>query len=173
MLSVKRQNGQNGSCPFCLFLILTVIFLLIAVFFLRNVLNDSSSQNLRIVDEYGKQILVISEVEEFQLVHTHSVAKTPVVDYYEIRDRNTIVQTRMDYYSYGAGLPTNGRGDYQIIDGAMVVDDLSEEHSEIRIRVGRVSEQHLVVNEETIYLKDLAMPGEGLILKPEPRKIFR
>ena len=171
MSSVKRQNGQNGFCPFCL-LILALIFLLITVFFLRNA-DGSSSKNLQIVNENGKKVLQITKVDDFQLVHTHSVAKTPVIDYYSIKDRNTIVQTRVDSYSYGAGLPTNGKGNYQIIDGAMVFDDLYVEHSEIRIRVGRISEQHLIVNEETIYLKDLAHPGEGLILKPESGKIFR
>ena len=111
-------------------------------------------------------MLSIAGVDKFQLAYTHSVARTPVKEYYEIQYPNLIIQTRMDYHSYGAGLPTKSSQNYQLIDGAIVIDGMANEHSEIPVRVGRVSEQKIVFNEKSIPLIDLAKPGKLLIIKP-------
>jgi hypothetical protein len=167
----QRQKNYrlNKFCPMLLyFLIIIILIALFIIFFI------SKTPCLKIVAEDNSELLTKKDVWEFQITHIHSVAKSLVKDFYEIHDFSIINQNRMEYHDYGAGLPTNNMdGNFQIADGKMVLTGLNYEFPEIRIMVGRYSDQKIIFTNETIALKDIANPGQMVILKPGKKlKIF-
>ncbi len=159
----KKKNWfLDKVCPMLLyFLNLLFIVSLFLIFLLSPV------SYLRIANKDNQELFSKKNVSEFQITHIHSVAKSLVKDFYEIHDYSSIIQNRMEYHDYGAGLPTAiDNGNFQIINETMVLSDLNYEFNEIRIMVGRYSDQKIVFTDEIITLSEIADPGQLLILKP-------
>lgn len=95
---------------FKLILIILVLFIFFTLFY--------SLQNevtiLRVVESRDENLIWerrIINKNSFVIKYLHSVAKTEVKEFFEIRD-GEIILTATEYQSYGAGLPVNTRGQY-------------------------------------------------------------
>ena len=79
------------------------------------------------------------------LEYTHSVEKTRVYDGYRV-DGETLVNTRMEFESYGWGLPA--RVDVTTVNGTFVYDpeEPITELTELSVSPGRIADHTLIVD---------------------------
>lgn len=90
------------------------------------------------------------------LRYTHSVERTPVVDGYEVRG-DRLVMVRMEFASYGAGLPA-GAAVNRTADGAFVFDPPGA-YRELYVRPGHVAGHVLDVGGVRVDLVALSDAG--------------
>lgn len=104
--------------------------------------------------ETGERLLVdpVSENTTVALEYTHSVEKTRVLDVYAVRD-GTFVMTRMEFESYGAGLPA--RANVAVENGTFVFDP-DGSYEELYVKPGSVANHRLHVGSRTYNLVELS-----------------
>ncbi len=97
--------------------------------------------------ETGERLLVtpVSDNTTVALEYTHSVEKTRVLDAYTVRN-GTLVMTRMEFESYGAGLPA--RANVTIENGTFVFDP-DGAYEELYVKPGPVANHRLHVGTRT------------------------
>lgn len=100
----------------------------------------------------------LAEGEWFSIGFIHSVNKSPVTDFYRIKDASVFVEKTI-YYGFGAGVQTEieeGETLEYGEDGSMIVSGFNREMPNLTYFVGTVSDHILDVNgEEQISLRDL------------------
>ncbi|MGM0414006.1 MAG: DUF1850 domain-containing protein [Bacillota bacterium] len=106
---------------------------------------------------------VFIEQVEVELSYIHSVAKTPVSEYF-IVEENDIILKKTVFESYGAGLPLDG-GEFKRENGKFVREGQNYSFEQLLFRVSRTKGQEIIINNEVFILQDLLNPGEKLILK--------
>lgn len=79
------------------------------------------------------------------LEYTHSVERSPVRDVYTVRDGD-LVNTRMEFQSYGAGLPAQAN---VTIENGTFVFDPEGRYDELYVHPGAIAGHRLVVGEES------------------------
>ncbi len=94
----------------------------------------------------------------FSIEFIHSVNKSPVTDYFEIRD-DGIYGVKTVYYGFGAGVPTE-LGEGQTLsygdDGSMIISGFNLKMNSLIYRVGTVSDHILTLPDgKEISLRDL------------------
>lgn len=107
----------------------------------------------------GKTLAVyrIEEENEFSITFVHSVNKSPVTDVYEIRNGDIYV-VRTIYYSFGAGVQTEieeGQALEYGEDGSMIVSGFDRLMDNLSYIVGTVSDHILVINGNSVNLREL------------------
>ncbi len=169
MMTITGKNGRRFSRPFFLnmILILAGVLLILAVALFLS----PPKTGLEIVDQEETVLKRIPDISSFALKHTHSAMQAPVKDYYEFKDRNTIVQTKTKYKTLGAGLPFEGVGEFRKEDEWFVKDHMTLEISDLTVRIGEVSNHVLIIDEEEVPLIDL-VEKNGKALKIKPRYII-
>lgn len=112
---------------------------------------------LVVTDDDGEELLVTPAEAgtEVTVVYTHSVEKTPVFDVYEVRN-GTLVMTRMEFSSYGAGLPSTVS--VSETNGRYVYYPPEQNYDPLRVTTGFVADHDLVVGDERY---DLAERADG------------
>ena len=94
----------------------------------------------------------------FSIEFIHSVNKSPVIDYFEIRE-DGIYGIKTVYYGFGAGVPTELEEGQELSygeDGSMIISGFELKMSSLIYRVGTVSDHILCLEEGTeISLRDL------------------
>jgi hypothetical protein len=114
-----------------------------------------AGQVLVVEDAESGEGLLRVPVEEnttVALEYTHSVEKTRVLDVYAVRD-GELVMTRMEFESYGWGLPA--RVDVARENGSFVFDPAGS-FEELYVKPGRIAGHRLHVGEETYDLVALS-----------------
>ncbi len=87
------------------------------------------------------------------LEYTHSVEKTHVLDAYEVRG-DRLVMVRMEFESYGAGLPS--RAEVNRTDDGSFAFDPDGSFAELYVKPGRVAGHELVVGDRIVDLVALS-----------------
>lgn len=113
----------------------------------------------------------------FAIRFIHSVAKTPVTDYFIVRD-GKIVLDKTIYHDFGAGLPHNPEKGQKMKSehGEISITGFNRTIPELALRVGRVAEHTLLLFDEAhsrqgvketraIPLATLARPGSVILFK--------
>jgi hypothetical protein len=116
---------------------------------MRLEIRDSVTRKL-----YGRWPL--TEDGEFAVEFVHSVNNSPVRETFRAVDKRIqIVSVR--FYSFGAGMLSDlAEGQTMSRDGdALVISGFNRSFSELRYIVGTVSDHLLLINGETISLRDL------------------
>lgn len=114
-----------------------------------------AGQALVVSDADTGERLLVSPVEEdttVALEYTHSVEKTRVLDAYAVRD-GELAMTRMEFESYGAGLPS--RANVTIENGTFVFDPEGS-FEELYVKPGPVADHRLHVGRDTYDLVELS-----------------
>ncbi|NBJ70249.1 MULTISPECIES: DUF1850 domain-containing protein [Clostridia] len=120
-----------------------------------------------------EMFLPIKEGDPFQLIFTHSIHLTDVVEKYEITDKKTIRQTEISFEEFAIGMPSNAQGEEQFIykDGKYHIKNINQTFDQIKLRNGKVvSENRLVWGDGAdycVYLNDYVEPGAWFSLKVE------
>ena len=96
--------------------------------------------------------LPVEENTTVALEYTHSVEKTRVLDAYAVRD-GELVMTRMEFQSYGWGLPA--QVDVTQENGSFVFDPEGS-YEELYVKPGRIAGHELHVGTETYDLVALS-----------------
>ncbi len=115
---------------------------------------------LVVTDENGTELVAtpVSDGTEIVIEYTHSVEKTTVRDVYVQRD-GALVMTRMEFSSFGAGLPS--QADVTVRDGRYVYEPPSESYPTLHLKTGAVADHDLIVGDERY---DIAgMSGGGAL----------
>ncbi|WP_158385987.1 DUF1850 domain-containing protein [Clostridium aceticum] len=110
---------------------------------------------------------IVASTSEIYIDYTHSVEKTSVRDVFEVRRNHTFLLTRTEYSSFGAGLPTDSFGEFKVVDGTFINSGINQELASISLRVGRIANHSLVLEDgRHISLKDYVEGGSLVIIKP-------
>jgi hypothetical protein len=115
----------------------------------------------------GSELLAtpVDEGTEVTVAYTHSVEKTPVRDVYEVRN-GTLVMTRMEFRSYGAGLPSTVP--VTEIGDEYVYYPPERSYDPLRVTTGYVAEHDLIVGDERYDIAERA-DGGTVEIRVEPR----
>ena len=122
-----------------------------------------------VVEDDGGETLLSVPVEENTTVtvaYTHSVEKTPVRDVYAVRGGD-LVMTRMEFESFGAGLPSTVDVERDA-DGSFVYYPHNRRTEELIVATSPVAGHELVVDGERYNLVELA-DGESVRLRVTTR----
>src|SRR5699024_2273065 len=107
-------------------------------------------QSLVFYDENTNDIeayLPMESQDTFQIIFTHSIHLTDVVEKYVVLDNQHIQQYEMDYEEFGIGMPSNAQGDEELDheDGKNYIKNMVNIVREIMLRNGKeVSENSIV-----------------------------
>jgi len=100
----------------------------------------------------------IEDGDTFSIGFIHSVNKSPLTDYYEVRGEDIYV-VKTIYYGFGAGVQTEIEEGQTLTygdDGSMIVTGFNKKIDPLTYFVGTVSDHTLRINEgEDISLRDL------------------
>lgn len=124
---------------------------------------------MRVNDVNGVTLLVepLPAGSEFGIRFIHSVAKSPVVDWFTPRD-GQVALTRTVYQDFGAGLPHEaGPGQTMVFrDGLVEISGYTLRLERLDVRVGRVANHQLLLpaggEHRSVPLNTLARPGASL-----------
>ncbi|WP_254546136.1 DUF1850 domain-containing protein [Halomarina pelagica] len=108
-----------------------------------------AGQALVVSDAQTGERLLVVPVEEnatVALEYTHSVEKTRVLDVYAVRD-DRLVMTRMEFQSYGWGLPA--RANVTLAEDGNLTFDPAWAGEELYVKPGRVAGHELHVGNRT------------------------
>ena len=166
----RESRSNKKSHPLALFAAaMTILTLAMAAAFFPPsyaVASEGTSQEegygLLVLEEphdktqYATYEMAVGDV--FSITFIHSVNKSPVTDYFEIRE-DGIYGIKTVYYGFGAGVPTElEEGQTLTIeeDGSMTISGIDVKLSNLIYRVGTVSDHTLTLPDESeISLRDL------------------
>lgn len=150
---------------YCITALTTIFLIIVAVF----VFIGQKKYYLQLTDESGNLYLElpVEKSQEFSIEFIHSVNKTPVVDFYEIR-KDGIYVTKTLYYGFGAGVQTTIEEGQQLSyteDGGMLVSGFDKRIDNLAYVVGKVSDHILQVGNRSYSLRELCGRGSYVIFK--------
>lgn len=136
----------------------------------------ASGYILSLEDESGKRLFSkpVKDGAEFAIRFIHSVAKTPVTDYFIIKDGKIFLDKTI-YHDFGAGLPHAPEGEQRMKtgNGEILITGFNREMPDLEVRVGRVAEHVFLLfsgkdKSEDVPLASLARPGSVILFKIRP-----
>src|SRR5699024_6210295 len=88
--------------------------------------------------------LPLKKEQSFQIIFTHSIHLTDVVEKYEITNNNDILQNEIVYEEFGIGMPSNAEEgqDFEYEDGKYHIKNLNNVFPEMNIRNGKTVSEH-------------------------------
>lgn len=112
-------------------------------------------------------IYTVDIYSEIYIDYTHSAIKTPVRDVFQFEGKKTLLLTRTEYGSFGAGLPTESFGELKLVDGVFINSGINMEFKEVPLRVGAIA-KHKIAFEDggKLELLDYVEAGSLVIIKP-------
>lgn len=127
-------------------------------------------------DSAGKELLAVpmEEGDEFAIRYIHSVAQSPVEDWFSVED-NTIFLEKTVYQDFGAGLPHEA-DEGQVMgfgDGHISISGFHRPLPTFDQRVGRIANHTLLLEQENaarreIPLNTLVRPGQAITFSVRP-----
>lgn len=141
--------------------------------------NSAFAQNLQIYTQ-NQSLLLDAPVDVkcgFIIKYTHSVALSPVEDYFTIADGKISLKKTV-YKDFGAGLPHQPEPGQKMVfkNGAIEISGYDLKIPELELRIGRIANHELVLLKEdsgvcarykTYTLSDFDRKGKTLIFKPK------
>jgi hypothetical protein len=115
--------------------------------------------------------LPTEEGDSFQIIFTHSIHLTDVVEIYEVLPDHSIRQNGMIYEQYGIGMPANTAegGTLEYEDGKIQIKDMNRVFPFINMRNGKTVPRHRLVwgdqNEHIVWFKDYFEPGARFTIR--------
>ena len=158
---MRSRESQSSDCRIRRIAIIAAVFcfllttLTAAFFYLHRsgTLVLSSPKTEEIYAQYR-----MKPGDTFSIGFIHSVNKSPVTDFYEVR-RDGIYVVKTVYYGFGAGVQTQleeGQTLEYGDDGSMIITGFNRKMDDLIYIVGTVSDHTLTLNDGTeISLRDL------------------
>ena len=104
----------------------------------------------------------ISDEEEFSVSYIHSANRSPVTEFYQVRN-GSIVLTALEFATFGAGMPTElepGQVLVNLPDGKMRIEGFDREIEALLYIIGYTTEHTLHVGQQNVPLTTLDVPGQ-------------
>lgn len=116
--------------------------------------------------------------DRFNLIFTHSIHLTDVVELFEVTADGDLLALEMVYAEFGIGMPSNsGVGErFEYKDGKYHIKDINQVHESLKIRNGKTVSKNRVVwgadlmNE--VYLNELMEPGVWFTLRVDRLSVW-
>lgn len=113
--------------------------------------------------------------QTFQIVFTHSIHLTDVVEKYEIMEDRQIKQYEIIFEEFGIGMPSNAEGNEEFIyeNGKYHIKNMNNFFSSMNIRNGKTVSEHRLIwkdyegKEHLIYFNQYFEPGQWFTVKVE------
>ena len=159
-MSNNSSSGQRDAGALrvkCIAAVLILVFAVLAAAFVfthhGTYLVLSSEKTGEVYARYP-----VHTSDTFSVMFVHSVNKSPVSDYYEIRSDGIYV-VKTVYYGFGAGVQTELEEGQKLEygdDGSMIITGFDKRMDNLIYFVGTVSDHTLTLNDgEQISLRDL------------------
>ncbi|MFC3041213.1 DUF1850 domain-containing protein [Virgibacillus xinjiangensis] len=122
--------------------------------------------------------------DTFQIIFTHSIHLTDVVEKYEVMDTYEIRQNEIIYEEFGIGMPSNAEkgATFSHENGRYHVKDLDNYFASMNIRNGKAVSEHRLVwnsstdntseNEKMVWFNEYFEPGAWFTLKVEKLSLW-
>jgi len=119
---------------------------------------------LEIRDRQSGRLLSAGQVQRGSIVtlrFTHSVAKRPVDELWEVSADKVLILKETVYDSFGAGLPTDlGPGEkMEIHENYLRIYNMDRVLPSVNLAVGTIADHHLFYGAKQLRLSELAAPG--------------
>ena len=161
---MRIRDGAKSAIFLLNYSLVILVMSLVAVF----PAGAASAPVLAIFDADGKEVFSrkLPPDEGFAIRYTHSVALTPVIDYFLVEDGKIYIDSTV-YEDFGAGLPYETQGDQKMSSehGKIVLTGLKREVSPFELRVGRIANHTLIIDGEELPLAKIERPGGTLVFK--------
>ncbi|WP_010097724.1 DUF1850 domain-containing protein [Ornithinibacillus scapharcae] len=121
----------------------------------------------------------MQEGNSFQIIFTHSIHLTDVVEVYDILSDGSIRQTEIVFEEYGIGMPSDAlEGENLVIkDGKKHIKNMNRVFPYINLRNGKVVPRHRLIwgghNEYMVWFKDYFEPGARLTIKMDKLSLWQ
>ena len=102
--------------------------------------------------------------ETFAIEYIHSVNKSPVTEFYQIREQQ-IWLTALEFYTFGAGMPTElepGQELVRLQSGALRIEGYDRDVTDLRYLVGHAADITLKIGAQRVHLDTLAEAGQSV-----------
>lgn len=115
--------------------------------------------------------LPLQDDDTFQIIFTHSIHLSDVVEKYKVTSEDEIEQYEMVYEEYGIGMPSNAEGEEEFVieDGKYHIKNMSRVFPDIKLRNGKTVSKHRLTwgknAEHQVYFNDYFSPGEYLTIE--------
>jgi len=150
-----------------------LIFLLIIIgLFTLSFLQTSV---LTVKEANTDKILWQKRVEEgvtFAIEYIHSVERTPVWDYFELRG-GEIFLTGTLYESYGAGLPFLNKNNYIVANGKFEIKDINQKLDNIPLRVSDYAKHKFIYGDKEYKLYEITQPQNLVVISVKKKSRIR
>jgi len=136
-----------------------LIFFIIVLMFLF--LNFFSLQLLNIQNYSDGEVIfqgIVTPGEIFTLKYTHSVAGTPVWEFFKINKKEELVLVETHFLDHGAGLPYTAFDDEFFVneDGKFKIKNMSRKISlPLYYRIGKIRDNHFIYKSKDINLSEI------------------
>lgn len=161
---------MNKNTVFKFFLLALFILIIVFSLFVFKV------NILQLVDYEADKIIweeKVNDGDKFKIKYQHSVARTPVIEFFEIKD-GKILLTGTEYQSYGAGLPTSAvQGNYIVENDRLIIKNINQSLPEIMLRVSDYAEHEFIFKQESFKLYKNVKTETLLQIKTEKISYFR
>jgi hypothetical protein len=142
----------------CLVVFVLITAALLYIFILKGKTGDHF-RKLEILDTVSAKVYdswTVDNGAEFSIEFIHSVNQSPVLETFKIEGAR-ILPVSVRFYSFGAGMQTDlEEGQIMSRDGdALIITGSNRIFNELSYIVGTVSDHLLIVNGETISLREL------------------
>ena len=154
----------------------------------ENILNDDAACSTGTEEDPETGMLVLEDPDEetryaeyamavgecFSVTFVHSVNKSPVTDYFEIRE-DGIYGVKSVYYGFGAGVQTELSEGQTLTygeDGSMIISGYEMKMNQLIYRVGTVSDHILRLEDgKEISLRDLCGRNARVLFRFDPDSV--
>ena len=132
---------------------------------------------LEIRTQQDGRLLSAGQVQNGSIVtlrFTHSVAKRPVDELWEVSEKRVLILRETIYDSFGAGLPTDlGPGEKMTIqEGWIRIYNMDRVLPSVNLAVGTVADHHLFYGAQQMRLGELAAPGTLITIEVTRRPFW-
>ncbi|TFD97572.1 DUF1850 domain-containing protein [Jeotgalibacillus sp. R-1-5s-1] len=107
-----------------------------------------------------------NENAAFQLEYTHSIHRSPVIDYYEMTEDNQIRQTALEFEDTAIGMPSNSLYEGETFvqeDGKFRIENMNRLLPAINLYTSQVVVSHVFrYNQDAHALDDYIEPGTAI-----------
>ena len=125
---------------------------------------------LGVIEVQGGQVLVLEPIktgQEFALIYTHSVHKSPVVEIFTIQPPEGLLLKKTGFKDYGVGIPYSTPHKFTMgEDGYFWIENIDEPLGSFTLRVQEIPQQRLIFGDREINLLELTETGSLVRLEP-------
>jgi hypothetical protein len=152
------------------------VFLVLSAVFLVYIFQSVTV--VLLYDEAGTERyrFILAAHERFTVHFTHSWARSPVDEIFQVDRDNNIVLKETVYEDFGAGLPhepENPQSSIVVENGKIFVRDIDRVIYDLQIRTGRfVAEHALLYRDKRVAFSDIATRGSAVIFKVKTMKRY-